>query len=162
MVNKRAIILTDAENLINGDRAQSYGPPQASFSRIAKLWAAMGFTVKVEAHDMDVVYREPNATDVALALIQLKAARLTASPDHEDSWVDIAGYAGLGGEIALGGLLLDEEKTDPTVRHGVSLLYTPTRNKNVVNCSLCFEKVFRGEMENHADAHQVTVFEVAL
>jgi len=29
----------------------------------------------------------------------VKMARLAKNPNHQDSWVDIAGYAGLGGEI---------------------------------------------------------------
>lgn len=95
--NKRADILQTAENLINGDRAQSYGSPQDSFGRIAELWSAMGFQIQSDP----CVLRDVNATDVAMALIQLKMARLVASPGHEDSWVDIAGYAGLGGEISL-------------------------------------------------------------
>ena len=107
-MNKRAEILKTAENLVNGDRAQSYGPPDESFSRIAELWNAMGFRivsnstgmVDTDAHPI-FDERKINATDVAMALIQLKVARLVTSPDHEDSWVDVAGYAGLGGEIAL-------------------------------------------------------------
>ena len=30
----------------------------------------------------------------------VKMARLAKNPNHKDSWVDIAGYAGLGGEIS--------------------------------------------------------------
>lgn len=29
----------------------------------------------------------------------VKMARLAKNPSHQDSWIDIAGYAGLGGEI---------------------------------------------------------------
>jgi hypothetical protein len=31
-------------------------------------------------------------------MVAVKQARLIISPNHEDSWVDIAGYAALGGE----------------------------------------------------------------
>lgn len=100
--NKRADILHTAEELINGDRAQSYGPPETSFKRIAQLWNAMDIRIKEwnpeEPRDFD--YRELTAVDVALVLIQLKVSRIISSPDHEDSWIDVAGYAGLGGEIA--------------------------------------------------------------
>lgn len=100
--NKRAEILRVAEELINGERARTYGPPETSFGRIAKLWSAMGFRVLPPAgEDVDgYLYREPNAVDVALALTQLKVSRIISSPDHEDSWVDAAGYAALGGEMA--------------------------------------------------------------
>jgi hypothetical protein len=37
---------------------------------------------------------------VALAMTCLKVARLIETPDHEDSWVDIAGYGACGAEIA--------------------------------------------------------------
>jgi len=32
-------------------------------------------------------------------MIWVKMARLAKTPSHQDSWIDIAGYAGLGGEI---------------------------------------------------------------
>ena len=35
---------------------------------------------------------------VYLCLNQLKVSRLIETPTHADSWVDIAGYAALGGE----------------------------------------------------------------
>ena len=37
---------------------------------------------------------------VALCMALLKAARLTHTPDHADSWADLAGYAALGSELA--------------------------------------------------------------
>ena len=40
---------------------------------------------------------------VALMMALLKVARLIKSPEHLDSWVDLAGYAACGGEIAGGG-----------------------------------------------------------
>lgn len=97
--NKREEILLTAEHLINGDRAQTYGAPEVSFGRIADLWNAMGLQKKVPA--TNGMWGQPlDAVDVALALIQLKVSRVISSPDHEDSWIDIAGYAGLGGEMA--------------------------------------------------------------
>jgi hypothetical protein len=83
----RSEILTTAESLINGQRAQDYGDAAENFQRIADLWKpVLGINV--------------TATDVALCLAQLKVARLITSPTHEDSWVDAAGYIALGGEIA--------------------------------------------------------------
>jgi hypothetical protein len=32
-------------------------------------------------------------------MIAVKLARLKTSPDHIDSWVDLAGYAAIGGEL---------------------------------------------------------------
>ena len=44
--------------------------------------------------------RPPGASQVALCLAQLKIARLIQSPEHPDSWVDLAGCAALGAEVA--------------------------------------------------------------
>lgn len=85
----RAKLLREAEKIITGDRQASYGDATESFNRLAALWTAtLGTPV--------------TAAQVALCLIQLKVSRLTASPDHADSWLDIAGYAALGGEITAG------------------------------------------------------------
>jgi len=82
---KRAAILKRAEELINGKRAREYGDAYDNHERIAKLWAVvLGMDVSVG--------------QVYLCLNQLKVSRLIETPDHEDSWIDIAGYAALGGE----------------------------------------------------------------
>lgn len=73
--------LQQAEMLVSGQRADDYGPVAENFARIARLWSAV-LGVKV------------TAADVALCMIQVKVARLVASPGHVDSWVDIAGYVG--------------------------------------------------------------------
>jgi hypothetical protein len=39
--------------------------------------------------------------DVAAMLALLKIARLQQSPNHRDSWVDLAGYAACGAECGL-------------------------------------------------------------
>jgi len=85
---KREKILSIAEGLINGDRADIYGSAFDNFTRIGILWGVMLGT-------------EPVAPEVVgLMLVQLKAARLVATPAHDDSWIDLAGYAALAGEIA--------------------------------------------------------------
>ena len=47
--------------------------------------------------------RARGAADVALYMIGVKLVRAAANPGHVDSWVDIAGFAALGGEIATEG-----------------------------------------------------------
>jgi hypothetical protein len=42
------------------------------------------------------------STDVAVMLALLKVARIKQNPNHTDNWIDIAGYAACGGEIATG------------------------------------------------------------
>lgn len=80
-------ILEFAGCLINGLREQSYGHPGESFARIAKMWSI-------------VVGKDLDCTDVALMLALLKVSRLSNDRTHLDSWVDLAGYAALGGELA--------------------------------------------------------------
>lgn len=98
--NIRAEVLQTAESLVNGDRADTYGSPQDSFGRVAALWNAMGFGVQ---RMVDGKYgpQPVTATDVALALTQLKVSRVISSPEHKDSWIDAAGYIALGAEIQL-------------------------------------------------------------
>lgn len=88
--NERARILSTAEKLINGDRADAYGHPKENFGRIAALWNAQ----------LGKKLSEPlTAEDVAYALVQLKMSRLANTPGHEDSLVDVAGYIALAGEL---------------------------------------------------------------
>ena len=78
-----------ARELIGGDgqRRQDYGPAIESFERIAKMWSA-------------ILDTPVTAEQVAMCQAALKMARLFQTPNHTDSWVDIVGYAALGGEIA--------------------------------------------------------------
>jgi len=69
------------------ERGENYGAVRENHQRIANLWSVVfGQTVTPE--------------QVALAMTCLKVARLIETPDHEDSWVDIAGYGACGAEIA--------------------------------------------------------------
>ena len=86
--SKRAEILTVALDLIDGDRARTYGDATASFTRVGAVWGAL-------------LNREPfTAAEVALMMTGLKLIRAADNPKHEDSWVDAAGYIALGGEAA--------------------------------------------------------------
>ena len=80
-------VLTTAQELISRDRAQAYGDAKDNFTQIASLWK-------------EVFRWDADASKVALAMVLVKAARLSTSIGHGDSWVDIAGYAALGGEIS--------------------------------------------------------------
>ena len=64
-------------------RGAVYGHPRVDFDRAARLKA-------VVAECADPVARH------ALEMIAVKMARLITTPDHLDSWVDIAGYARTG------------------------------------------------------------------
>lgn len=103
-LNKRAEILHTAEKLINGDRAQVYGAPEVSFGRIADIWNAQGYRHHVQVLGQPIgvtMANELDAVDAALILIGMKLSRTSGSRQHEDNWIDLAGYAGLGAELAL-------------------------------------------------------------
>lgn len=88
-VTTRLDALKIAADLVDVERAADYGDARDNFAKVAGLWRdAFGWDVAV--------------TDVPLAIVLLKAARLTSNRRHEDSWIDIAGYAALGCEIAGG------------------------------------------------------------
>jgi hypothetical protein len=74
-----------AHELINGQRQQDYGDKLQNFSQIA-----MGITMVLAPKLSAAV----TADEVALIMMQVKIARLSKSPAHKDSIVDIAGYAG--------------------------------------------------------------------
>jgi len=86
-------VLEEAKDLIYGQRADDYGDAQSNFQRMADLVNPI-----IKKADGNLT-----ATDMALVMIQVKIARLQESPDHEDSWIDIAGYAALGAQIAITG-----------------------------------------------------------
>lgn len=83
----RAEILAEASSLVCGDRDKQHGDAHESFGRVAALWSA----------DLGV---EIGPVDVARLLALFKLARTKGNPALQDSWVDAAGYAALGGEIA--------------------------------------------------------------
>lgn len=64
-------ILDTAKTIINGEREGTYGKAEDSFASIGALWSAY---LKKVARNASGVYKE-------------------------DNWIDICGYAALGGEI---------------------------------------------------------------
>ena len=86
MKKNREYFLNQAEKLINGPRAKEYGPAKFNHERIAKIWSV-------------ILAKEVTAEEVIACMIGVKLARLAETLDHDDSWVDINGYAALGGEI---------------------------------------------------------------
>jgi len=86
-VTDRKEVLDSALKLVAEDRNNTYGEPEKNLERIAQLWTAY-------------LDHPISAKDVALLMILLKAARLSHM-DKSDSWIDIAGYAAIGAEVAL-------------------------------------------------------------
>lgn len=92
---RRDEVLETAGRLIGKDRAQVYGDAQESFEAIAAMWTAY-----LKNHATDVALHPLQAADVAAMMVLMKVSRLRCALDHGDTWVDIAGYGALGGEIA--------------------------------------------------------------
>jgi hypothetical protein len=87
----REQILALAHVAVNS-RGRQYGEPEENFGRLAAVWTAR------TADRLDVEF---DAHWVAIFLASLKLVRLAEDPSHQDSWVDLAGYAACGGEIAI-------------------------------------------------------------
>ena len=83
----RKDILSEAERCVCGQRDQDYGSPENNFSTIANLWG-----------DYKGVAFTP--LDVAMMMALLKIARIRTGNATDDCFVDLAGYAARGGEIA--------------------------------------------------------------
>lgn len=83
----RTEILDTAREAVTRDRAATHGDAERTFGLIAAYWSA----------HLD---RPVSAADVAVMMVLLKLARSKATPGHADHWVDMAGYAACGGELA--------------------------------------------------------------
>ncbi len=84
----RAEILESAWKCVCGQREQDYGSPEDNFQVIADLWNAY------------LGGGGLGPQDVAMMMALLKIARIRTGTATEDSFVDLAGYAACGGEIA--------------------------------------------------------------
>jgi hypothetical protein len=93
-VPEAAQVLRRAESLVCGDRRTDYGSATTSFASLATI-----FTTLLG----DALTRPLDAHEVAILLAALKLWRCTTAPLHMDSWTDLAGYAGLGWEVAVDG-----------------------------------------------------------
>lgn len=82
----RTELLNKALEIVNGARQENYGSPEQNFARIAAFW-----TLYLQRHI--------TPADVAAMMILMKTARLQNNIKHEDSWIDIAGYAANGVEV---------------------------------------------------------------
>ena len=84
--------LLDACKVALNSRGQHYGKVLENHNRIAKIWSViLGSDVTEE--------------QVILMMVGLKVARLVETPNHQDSILDIAGYAAVMSEC------IEEKKT---------------------------------------------------
>lgn len=84
---KRKEILDEAARIVTGERQNQYGSAENSFALIGGLWG-------------DYLGMDISPRDVALMMILLKVAREKGGKGKADNWIDIAGYAACGGEVA--------------------------------------------------------------
>jgi len=93
----RTLLITKASKVINHDRPKTHGDAREVHARIAALWSTY----------LDCPI---DPADVAMMMVLFKVARVANTPKtpHEDNYVDIIGYAALGGELAI----QPEDKTD--------------------------------------------------
>lgn len=77
--------LESAKLIVTKDRNKEYGEPEDAFKAIAEFWSTY-------------LDKELHPSDVAAMMILMKMARIKVNWRHEDSWVDIAGYAACGAE----------------------------------------------------------------
>lgn len=84
----RADILAAATTAVTRDRAATHGNAEDTFGAIARVWSArLGIDLRPD--------------QVAILLIDLKTCRAWGNPAHADNWIDMAGYAACGGELAV-------------------------------------------------------------
>lgn len=95
---KRAEILEQARVCVTGEREQDYGSPENNFETIGLLWGIYLNAAHPEALKMFPV-NGITPKDVAAMMALLKIARI-ATGNNPDSFIDLAGYAACGGEIA--------------------------------------------------------------
>jgi len=78
--------LTLAAEIIGGDRAKTHGDIAANMKMIAGLWSVY-------------LGHEISPRDAAIMMAFLKAARMKTGNAADDHFVDMAGYAAIGGEV---------------------------------------------------------------
>jgi hypothetical protein len=89
----RARVLAEAADAVLRDRANTYGPPEDSFRKIASLWNGY-LDARMEP------FSNLTSLDVCNMLELLKIARSISNPGHFDNYTDRAGYAACAADLA--------------------------------------------------------------
>lgn len=84
---KKPTMLQQAEDTINGPRQTDYGDKLTNFSQISMM--VQGLLAPKLLPDSRIT-----PEDIAMIMMLVKMSRLAKTPDHYDSILDIAGYAG--------------------------------------------------------------------
>lgn len=84
---KASQALNTAQDMVQ-ERGLAYGHPAINHMRIAQFWSTyLEYPIKPD--------------QVAIMMGLVKIARLIESPQHEDSFIDLAAYSALAGELSL-------------------------------------------------------------
>ncbi len=87
IMTAREECLKKAIEIVCTDRESQYGAPEDNFAKIADLWSVyLSYAVTVD--------------DVAMMMALLKIARASTGKFKADNYIDLAGYAACGMEIA--------------------------------------------------------------
>ena len=86
----------EAKKCVCGKRKEDYGELEDNFTAVGRFWEEY-LRDKCVSGCAEI---SVNAEDVAAMMILLKVARIKTGNGGKDSWVDVAGYAACGGEIA--------------------------------------------------------------
>jgi Domain of unknown function (DUF6378) len=82
----RKDLIAQVEQAVCKDRQATHGRPENNFLDIAALWQTY------TGHPF-------SSKDVAVMMICVKLARIKSNPNHDDNWIDAAGYAICGGSL---------------------------------------------------------------
>ena len=85
-MEKTKEFLEKANTLIAGNREKDYGDKVHNHNNISKLWSAYK-GIEITAHD------------VAIMMVLLKIARTKLGVVSEDTYIDMAAYGAIAGEI---------------------------------------------------------------
>ena len=107
-------LLMAAHVLVGEDREKDYGDKVKNHNNIAKLWSAY-LDIKIEAHD------------VAILMTLLKIARTKLGAVSEDTYIDMAAYGAIAGEIKF--KKPEEEESEGERRGRITSEYVKKYNK---------------------------------
>lgn len=92
----RREVLEQAIKTICQDRQDQYGEPENNLKTISCMWTAY----LMAADLLNPIHGELiKPKDVAAMMALLKLARIASGSSKADNWIDLAGYAGIGGEV---------------------------------------------------------------
>ena len=89
--SNRSRLLELAAQAVDGPRNAQYGDPIQDFLRTAGFWQLYLAGIIEKRGSLELL---PH--DVAAMMSLLKVSRITWSPEVEDHWMDLAGYAACG------------------------------------------------------------------